>query len=184
MAQTQKTLAAAYAALPDNNIQSASTQNVRDLGESLRPSYIGVTMLDSKAPQSIPIATQDTWTNIVLDLDEVMSSDNLSLVDTTIQYTGSVPIVLHTTIAMTLTTASANNQEIKLAGRLNGVVADLATYSLQVNKNVEPVTFPLVYMALISPNDLLGISIMNTTSDDDLSCTEFTANHFTLPYEA
>ncbi len=173
MAESQKTMAAVLAALPDNNTGDASTQDIRNAIESLRVGYalMDVDRGDAGYPAETTISAVDTATKAAGVTDSEYTPYRFTVgTDNKITYTGDVPSIVVVTSSVSVT--CADNRKLVGVGFLkNGATASSDIVRL-VAAGIDQGASSNNWIFRMEKNDYIELYVINRTDATNITVND------------
>lgn len=177
MADTARNKSALAALLADNSAGNISPQDLRDLMESLHPSY-GSNYISSSAATSVSV--QNDWYKAAGTTTDVslhrFSGKTLLSVNNRLQYTGTPSIHTHAVVSFSSAIASGNNKILEYAAYHYDDSAgsgSIITHSImRRNHSTSDVgTGAIHFDVTMDTNDYVEFHIRNTTDTTNATIT-------------
>ena len=173
MAQTQRTLAALLAVLPDNSVGNVSAEDVRDIVETLRPDrgtvYVSTPIETVIATVSVPVKALGTTT-----LESTPAAKNFDMpVSNRLRYIGTAARAVNVQIAASMTTA-ASNKEVALHVAKNGAVIVSSFMERKTGTSSDKGSAPTFANVDMSNGDYVELFVSNETDNTNLTIERMT----------
>jgi len=170
MVQTQRSVTALYAVLPDNTAGDISPEDVRDIVETLRNGH-GELSTDTPAETSIAVAgtyvkAAGTTTLSPFNHNWTMPQDNR------LTYGGTADRVVHLALSVSFTSAG-NNKNIRMRIAKNGVTVASSEVQRFVATGADVGSTALHHFDNVTPTDFFELWVTNMTDTVNLTVEQF-----------
>ena len=170
MVQTQRSITALYAVLPDNTSGNISPEDVRDIVETLRHGH-GEISTNASAETSIAVA--GTYVKAAGTTTLSPDAHNWTMpADNRLTYSGTANRVVHLALTVSFT-AAGNNKNIRMRIAKNGATVARSEVQRFVATGADVGSTALHHFDNVAPTDFFELFVTNMTDTTNLTVLQF-----------